>query len=323
MFVVTCWCTAYSYWYKCDLLTFSCFCFLKAVHIARPEQVEEGSLHLLPSCLPGFQGIALPETGNKINLSMGVPRCNFHKVPEDLKSSDPTVVANYMNEHFKAFTLVDYNDFAHQWVNQNWNRTGQVHCNFYHSTELGIVLMGDACHATSPSIGMGMNTSLRDAQTFYQLLKEHNDDFNIVLPKYSQLRVKEGNSLSDLALHLYCFDTTAQIIETIHTIARSFLHKLFPSLVGDHPANLIGLAGYDLSDCYEHAVNCGIINKHRRINDKMRRDYFERECGMIKKPKSSNVWIRNILTTIVLSLGVALVAFLIRKTGITKYRNYR
>ena len=42
--------------------------------------------------------------------------------------------------------------------------------------------MGDAAHATSPAIGMGMNTALRDAQIFYEILKEYNDDMEEVLP---------------------------------------------------------------------------------------------------------------------------------------------
>jgi FAD binding domain len=238
-------------------------------------------MHLLPTALPEMSGIGLPETGNKLNVTIGAPRCAFDKVPCEMKSNDPKIVADYVRKNFKAFELVDYEDFAQQWVNQGWNRTGQVHCNFYHSTDINVVLMGDACHATSPSIGMGMNTALRDAQVFYQLLQEHEDNFDLVLPNYSRLRVKEGNALTDLAYYLYCFDTTQQVIETIHMVVRGIFHRMLPSLVYDHPQNMIGLIQYNLSDVYNRAVQLGIIGKHRRINDEMRQAYFEQTTGMV------------------------------------------
>lgn len=52
-----------------------------------------------------------------------------------------------------------------------------------------------------------MNTALGDAQKLYELLLAHKDNVDTVLPKISEERVKEGNSLTDLAFHLYCLDT--------------------------------------------------------------------------------------------------------------------
>jgi 2-polyprenyl-6-methoxyphenol hydroxylase-like FAD-dependent oxidoreductase len=72
--------------------------------------------------------------------------------------------------NLKAMKLEDYDDFAEKWVNCRWNGTGQIHCNSYHSEPCKIVIMGDVVHATSPSIGMGMNTALRAAQKFNQIV---------------------------------------------------------------------------------------------------------------------------------------------------------
>jgi len=141
-----------------------------------------------------------------LNISAGTGRNNFDKIPKELRSDDYKVVSEFVKKNFKGFELVDYDDFAKQWVGQRWNQTGMVLCNFYHSLKTNIVLMGDAAHATSPSIGMGMNTALRDAQIFHEILKECKDDLSQVLPAYSEARVKEGNSLTLLARHLYCDD---------------------------------------------------------------------------------------------------------------------
>lgn len=219
---------------------------------------------------------------NLVNISFGASRNNSHAVPAELKSSDPTVVANYVRSHFKAFELADYDDFAQKWIgNGRWNRTAMVHCNRYHNTETRVVIMGDAAHATSPSIGMGMNTALRDAQVFVELLDAHKDNLDLVLPAFSEARVKEGNSLTDLAFHLTCLDRTTQLIETLHLLVRSKLHSWFPSWINQHAQVLIGIPEYSLARVYQIAMEQGIIAKHRVINNKVRQDYFERESGML------------------------------------------
>ena len=259
------------------------FSEFKAVHVPCPKGVDPASLHLLPAVFPMCQGIALPETGNQLNISVGVPRHKFATIAPELLSDDPEVLANYVKENFKAFELEDYNDFARQWIGQGWNRTGQVHCNFYHSNPLGIVIMGDAAHATSPAIGMGMNTALRDAQAFYRLLGENNDDLDRTLPAFSGERVKEGNSLTDLAMNLYCVEEGPQLRESVHMVTRITLHKWFPRLISEHPQSMIGQSKYELSDVYEKAVSLGIMSKHRRINDRVRQEHFEAGVGMVKK----------------------------------------
>jgi kynurenine 3-monooxygenase len=264
---------------------FQCF---KAVHVQRPPSLDMDAMHLLPGSLPSMNGIALPETGDQLNISIGANRNIFDELPDEIKSDDPKVVAEYFKKNFKAFALVDYDDFGRQWASQRWNRTGQVHCNFYHSTPLKIVLMGDAAHATSPTIGMGMNTALRDAQALYNLLDQHDDDLEIVLPAYSKARVKEGNSLTDLALHLYCMDNFHQIIETLHLVVRSKLASMFPTFVTQHPQSIIGNPKFNLCDVYESAVQLGIMDKHRRINNQIRLEHFERFTGMVKGKRTGS-----------------------------------
>lgn len=276
----------------------------KATHLELPKSVSASALSLLPDIFPYCQGIVLPETGGQANISIGVPRNCYEKLAEELKSSDYKVVAEYTKKNFKAFELQDYDDFAKQWVGQRWNQTGMVHCNFYHSVQTGIVIMGDAAHATSPSIGMGMNTALRDAQMFDEILKESKDDLTTALPAFSEARVKEGNALSDLAYYLYCADKTQQTIETLHMIVRGTLHSKFPRLVDQHPQSLIGRRGVALSDVYDLAVKQGIIRKHRAINDKIRMQHFEQSTGMVKSAEKESGSVSKIIT-----IGSVLVAF--------------
>jgi kynurenine 3-monooxygenase len=286
--------------FSCD--TTDIFNDFKQVHVDLPKDLSATGMSLLPDIFPSAQGIALPETSGKVNISIGYPR-HLEK-PEELSSSDYSVVAEYLKNNFKAFELVDYDDFAKQWVGQRWNQTGMVHCNFYHSVQCGIVIMGDAAHATSPSIGMGMNTALRDAQVFNEILKEHGDDLDKALPAFSKARVKEGNALSDLAFYLYCLEQKHQMIETLHMIIRSKLSSMFPSLIDEHPQVMIGRRGVALSEVYEKAVKQGIIKKHRSINDRVRMEYFENETGMIKE-SSNTTSLFNKMMFVAVAVGIA------------------
>lgn len=261
----------------------------KQTHVKMPDEISFNSMSILPEIFPYCQGIALPERGGMINIGIGFARNNFDKITDELKSNDYKVVSEYVKKNFKAFNLVDCDDFAKQWASQRWNQTGMVHCNFYHSIEAGVVIMGDAAHATSPSIGMGMNTALRDAQIFSEILTENKDDFNKSLPSFSEVRVKEGNALSDLAFHLYCLDKGQQLKATFHMLIRGFFHSKFPGLVLEHPQTMIGRRGVSLSEVYEQAVKVGIMRKHRVINDMIRQKYFEQKSGMTKQTSESNL----------------------------------
>lgn len=282
------------------------FQLFRAVHVARPKDVDPASTVLFPECMPHMTGISLPMPGDLVNISIGVPRNEFDNISDDLKSDDPKVVAEYFRKNFKPFELADYDDFAEKWIaNGRWNRTSMVHCSTYHSMSSKIIIVGDSAHATSPSIGMGMNTALRDAQKFYELLIKHEDDLDTVLPAFSEERVKEGNALTDLAFHLYCLDTKVQLWETLHTVIRSKLNIWFPSLVNKHPQQVIGNVNYTLAQVYQMGTDVNVIPKHRAINDRIRQEFFEGKAGMIAKKKKCGmrVWLA------FLSLAMAAAAF--------------
>jgi kynurenine 3-monooxygenase len=252
-----------------------------------------------------MNGIALPEKGGIVNITCGYS-LNAPCDPE-LASDDPKVVAEYLKKHFKAFELEDYDDFSRQWVGQSWNTTGQVHCNYYHSDKLSAIIMGDAAHATSPSIGMGMNTALGDASALNRLLDQHDDDWDAVLPAYSKERVKEGRALTDLAFFLYSMSPTQQIRNLVIAMLRGILSKIFPFVWND-PQYMIG-QGEKLSVVYDRATKMGMLPSVRYTNESIIRAHFEKESGMVTRPKDQ----RRVPTLVaVITLVAIVVAFCLR-----------
>jgi kynurenine 3-monooxygenase len=74
----------------------------------------------------------------------------------------------------------------------------EVECDCMHIGNR-ILLIGDAVHAVSPSIGHGCNAALQDAQAFAQLLEQYQDDWSQALPAFTAQRLPEAHALQELA----------------------------------------------------------------------------------------------------------------------------
>lgn len=260
------------------------FGYGKSVHVRLPDDVDEGTFMFINDALPGWGSFILPETGRQLNVALGTTVNK--KCPPELESSDPKVVADYFRTHWHAFDI-DADDAGMQWVNQGWNSISMVHCNFYHSLKLSALLLGDAAHATSPQIGQGMNTALADTSVLNALLDEHKDNWEEVLPKFSELRVKEGNALTDLSFYTFSLNSSTQIKLLINAQIRQKLNKYFPWLVAPDPMNEIP-KGMKLSEAYDRMSKLGSIKHVRRENDDIMREHFEKCVGMVTEDKARN-----------------------------------
>mmetsp|Transcript_14538 Transcript_14538/g.42599 ORF Transcript_14538/g.42599 Transcript_14538/m.42599 type:complete len:810 (+) Transcript_14538:54-2483(+) len=260
------------------------FTNFKSVHLPLPAAVAEKKVVVLPQCLKGINGIGLPETGGKINLAFGYmldTPCD-----EALHSQDAEVVAAYFKAHFKPFEL-DWAEVARVWVGQPWSQTGQVHCSFYHSLKLQLLILGDAAHATSPSIGQGMNTALADAAALDALMDAAADDLQAVLPAFSEERVKEGNALTEVAFHAYSMSPHQQLLVTLSQLLRGALSKRVPfGLVAPDPLTEVG-KGAKLSHAYDELTRIGRLPAVRAVNEAARRRHFELRTGMVKPRPSA------------------------------------
>merc|ERR1712136_420119 len=112
---------------------------------------------------------------------------------------------------------------------------------------------GDAAHATSPAIGMGMNTALADAAALDELMDQHKDQLTAVLPAFSRERVKEGNALTYLALHAYSMSMSQGLEMQIRGVVRKFFHGCFPRWVMEEPLATVAKGG-KLSEAYDALV---------------------------------------------------------------------
>ena len=79
---------------------------------------------------------------------------------------------------------------------------GSVYCDPWHLGD-SAVLLGDAAHAVVPFFGQGMNASFQDCTVLNGLMIEHGDDWKTILNEFSQLHVKNGHAIANMALENY------------------------------------------------------------------------------------------------------------------------
>mmetsp|Transcript_14303 Transcript_14303/g.21551 ORF Transcript_14303/g.21551 Transcript_14303/m.21551 type:complete len:156 (+) Transcript_14303:834-1301(+) len=125
-----------------------------------------------------------------------------------------------------------------------------------------------------------MNTALADAAVLNALLDESKDNWEAVLPKFSEQRVKEGNALTDLSFYTFSLSPAMQVKLMFGQMLRRKLHFLLPSVFDSDPMDEV--ARGKLSEAYHRMSELGIIQKVRLANDSMIRDHFERNVGMVR-----------------------------------------
>ncbi|MDB9376587.1 FAD-dependent oxidoreductase, partial [Nodularia sphaerocarpa] len=141
-----------------------------------------------------------------------------------------------------------------------------VRCNHYHQGD-SVLIMGDAAHAVSSSIGQGCNAALEDAKVFDHILNEYADNLTESLKQFTIRRQPDGYALVELGD--YAFPTSKGLF--IELILREYIsktmHRLLPKFF---PPSLIDLI-FETTVSYSEILNLyqGWISKVKNSNEKL------------------------------------------------------
>lgn len=158
-------------------------------------RLDKNALHIWPR--GRFMLIALPNEDGSFTCTLFMPFEGENSF-ETLKT-DEDVIA-----FFKA-TFPDFHELIPNLV-ENWHKhplssLAIIRC--YPWTKGKTALLGDACHATVPFYGQGMNASFEDCTVLHELMLKHNENWELVFKEYQETRKKDGDAIQDLSLHNY------------------------------------------------------------------------------------------------------------------------
>ena len=102
-----------------------------------------------------------------------------------------------------------------------------IRCNRYHYDNSAL-LIGDAAHAVSPSLGQGCNAALEDVTVLNRLLDEYADNLDLVLEQFTKQRLADAHAVVELSNYTLPFAQNLFIELILRQRLAKILHRLFP-----------------------------------------------------------------------------------------------
>lgn len=185
-------------------------------------QLEKNYLHIWPR--ESFMMIALPNPDGSFtctlffpfdgNPSFGMLQTNadvekfFEETFPDAKRLMPSLLEDFNTNPTSSLVTIK----CYPWVR---NKT---------------LLIGDAAHGIVPFYGQGMNAGFEDCRVLNDLLNQHGDDWNVVLPEFQKLRKPDTDAIAQLALDNFIEmrDLVADADFLLRKKIEGKLYELFP-----------------------------------------------------------------------------------------------
>ena len=185
-------------------------------------QLEKNALHIWPR--ESFMMIALPNQDGSFTCTLFFP---FEGAPSFSKLKTDNDIVEFLKTTFPdACKLMP--DALKDFKTNPTSSLVTVKC--FPWVRNKTLLIGDAAHAIVPFFGQGMNAGFEDCRILNQLLDQHQDNWNNVLPEFQQLRKPDADAIAKLALDNFIEmrDLVADADFLLRKKIEAKLHELFP-----------------------------------------------------------------------------------------------
>ncbi|NJL40016.1 MAG: FAD-dependent monooxygenase [Leptolyngbyaceae cyanobacterium SM1_4_3] len=218
-------------------------------------------LELEPDKIHGWNGdnqtrmLMVPQPGDRLNGVL------IFDAERNLNLSTKEEVLTFFQENFPLFGQLMSEEEAEDFLKRPVGRVLTIRCDRFHDGD-SVLLIGDAAHAVSPSIGQGCNASLEDVRVFERLLEQHEDDWSLALPAFTQQRVPDAHALKELSDYSFPRTKALRIEFFLRLTLKKLLHRWFPQRVKPFVFDL--LLDQDLSYSQVLSLSQDWINKVKR-----------------------------------------------------------
>lgn len=172
-------------------------------------------------------------------------------------------VFEFMKTNFPFFSPCLSGEEAEALLERPIGKVLTVRCDRFHE-DSKILMLGDAAHAVSPSLGQGCNAGLEDVLIFDQVLDQYQDNWEKTLPAFSEKRVPDAHALKELSD--YAFPRRKILVAELflRLKIKRFLSRLFPNLFKPFVFDLL----LDSNISYREILqaNQGWINRLKKVD---------------------------------------------------------
>ena len=162
----------------------------------RKYLLDKNSLHIWPR--GQFMLIALANEDGSFTCTLFMPFEGDKNAFDNLDSKEK------VNDFFKS-TFPDFYDMmpniADAWGDHPLSSLAIMRCEPWAIGKTALI--GDAAHATVPFYGQGMNSGFEDCTVLADLMKKHNENWDLVFDEYNKTRKADGDAVQDLSIHNY------------------------------------------------------------------------------------------------------------------------
>lgn len=175
-------------------------------------------------------------------------------------------VLQFFQKNFPEVAQLMPKEEAEAFLNRPVSRILTVRCSRYHQ-DGSVLLIGDAAHAVSSSIGQGCNAALEDVVLLDNLLNEYSDNLALALEQFTIRRKQDAHALVELGDNAFP-STTGLFIEFVFRESlANILHQIFPKRFPPSISELV----FETTVPYSEILNSykSWISKVKRSNEKL------------------------------------------------------
>ncbi len=176
-------------------------------------------------------------------------------------------VMQFFAEKFPQVALLMPKEEASAFALRPVSSIKTIRCNRYHYSD-SVLIIGDAAHAVSPSLGQGCNAALSDALILDSLLNEYSDNLATVLEQFSIRCKDDAHALAEMSEVGFPSSKKILIQFILRERFQQILHKIFPQLCKPSMMDMLSESTIPYAEIFNS--NKAWISKVKKTNKELR-----------------------------------------------------
>lgn len=200
----------------------------KSFNLACPNQ--QSKIHIQSDKIHSWRSkdnivvLLVPQLDGSLSGTILFPRQHNHVA----SFATPEAVLQFFHDHFPEIGQLMNASAAEAFLQHPPSRVLTIRCNRYHHGDR-VLILGDAAHAVSPSLGQGCNAALEDVAIFDKLLDEYADNWAEAIAKFTICRKADAHALAELSDYSSPSSPKLAIEFVLREQLAKILHQLFPN----------------------------------------------------------------------------------------------